>query len=110
MNAIEIDQVANKVKLSQSTIYGMIAEGKFPRPFALLGTHPAWLVIDIDQWLETRAAERNSNDYPLGPGAVMARLRHADAPTGSATPKNYRGDRPRTSRTPRRAATFRSTV
>ncbi|WP_206952370.1 helix-turn-helix transcriptional regulator [Trinickia acidisoli] len=58
MNAIEIGQVASKVNLSQATIYRMIVEGAFPRPFPFGVGGTAWSEGDIDAWLQARKDEQ----------------------------------------------------
>ena len=55
MNAITIDQLTKKVSLGRSTIYRLIAEGKFPKPFQLVPNRNAWIEDDIDRWLEAKA-------------------------------------------------------
>lgn len=58
MRAIRIKEVAEKVALGQSTLYRMIAEGKFPKPFELVPGRTAWLEEDIDAWLAERAGRK----------------------------------------------------
>lgn len=55
MKAINIRQVAEKVSLGKSTIYRMVADGDFPKPFSLGANRTAWLEEDIDAWLATKA-------------------------------------------------------
>ncbi|WP_428852748.1 AlpA family transcriptional regulator [Imbroritus primus] len=55
MKAINIKQVAEKVSLGKSTIYRMVAEGDFPKPFSLGSNRTAWLEEDIDAWLAVKA-------------------------------------------------------
>ncbi|WP_080439901.1 helix-turn-helix transcriptional regulator [Burkholderia ubonensis] len=54
MNALRMKQVVAKVGLGQSTIYRMIADGEFPKPFEIMAKRNAWLESDIDAWLEER--------------------------------------------------------
>lgn len=58
MNAIRIKQVAVKVGLGQSTLYRMIAEGRFPKPFEIVPGRNAWIESDIDEWLAERAGKQ----------------------------------------------------
>ncbi|CAJ3314943.1 prophage CP4-57 regulatory protein (AlpA) [Burkholderia pseudomallei] len=58
MNALRIKQVAAKVGLGQSTLYRMIAEGGFPKPFDIAPKRNAWLEEDIDAWLAARAGRQ----------------------------------------------------
>jgi prophage regulatory protein len=48
--------------LSRSTIYEMMAQGKFPKPVPLRGRRVAWIEAEIVDWQERRIAER---DRPL---------------------------------------------
>lgn len=46
-----------KVKLQPSTLYALIAKGKFPAPFKLVGGRAScWLESTVDAWLQERAA------------------------------------------------------
>ena len=57
MQALRIKQVAAKIGLGQSTIYRMIVEGRFPKPFQLTTNRTAWLESDIDEWLAEKASK-----------------------------------------------------
>lgn len=57
MNAIRIKQVAKKIGLGESTIYRMIADGRFPRPFEIAPKRNAWIEEDIDEWLAEKAGK-----------------------------------------------------
>jgi len=63
MNAIRIKQVAAKVGLGQSTLYRMIAEGRFPEPFEIIPGCKGWIESDIDDWLAERAGKLSSNGH-----------------------------------------------
>lgn len=54
MKVLRIRQVIEKVSLGQSTIYRLIAEGKFPKPFPLMPKRNGWLESDIDAWISER--------------------------------------------------------
>lgn len=60
MNAITIDQLTKKVSLGRSTIYRLISEGRFPKPFQLVPNRNAWIEEDIDKWL----AEKSGHALP----------------------------------------------
>ena len=49
-----------KTRLGTSTIYELIANGKFPAPFKIVpgGRASGWLESTIDAWLEARSAAR----------------------------------------------------
>ncbi|WP_063533279.1 AlpA family phage regulatory protein [Burkholderia sp. MSMB1589WGS] len=57
MKAIGIEKLVDKVDLGRSTIYRMIAEGKFPKPFQILPNRNAWIESDIDAWLAEKAGK-----------------------------------------------------
>ncbi|SDC25890.1 helix-turn-helix transcriptional regulator [Paraburkholderia lycopersici] len=54
MKAIRIKEVAAKVGLGQSTLYRMMADGTFPKPFHFVPGRIAWVESDIDEWLAGR--------------------------------------------------------
>lgn len=64
MNAITIDQLTKKVSLGRSTIYRLIAEGKFPKPFQLVPNRNAWIESDIDAWLSEKSGRPLPNLQP----------------------------------------------
>ena len=60
MRAIRIKEVIQKVSLGQSTIYAMIAKGKFPKPFELTPGRVAWIEEDVDTWLAVKAGREST--------------------------------------------------
>ncbi|WP_316685461.1 helix-turn-helix transcriptional regulator [Ralstonia thomasii] len=58
-------QVIEKVALSQSTIYAMIAKGEFPKSFELTPGRVAWLEEDVDAWLAEKAGRNSANATSL---------------------------------------------
>lgn len=48
---LKIADVIGKVGFSQSSIYAMMADGKFPQPIRVLGKSNRWLESDINQWM-----------------------------------------------------------
>ncbi|AJX19956.1 AlpA family transcriptional regulator [Burkholderia pseudomallei] len=65
MRAIRIKQVIEKVSLSQSTIYKMMTEGGFPKPFQLAPNRVAWIEEDIDAWLAKKAGKEPASESTL---------------------------------------------
>ena len=63
MKALRIKQVIDKVSLGQSTIYRMIADGEFPKPFSLSAGRTAWLEENIDRWLAEKAGKPWPPEY-----------------------------------------------
>ncbi|AYQ89310.1 AlpA family phage regulatory protein [Burkholderia gladioli] len=55
MKALRIKDVAAKIGLGQSTIYRLVAQGTFPKPFEIMPKRNAWHEEDIDAWLAERA-------------------------------------------------------
>ncbi|WP_257756936.1 helix-turn-helix transcriptional regulator [Burkholderia glumae] len=55
MKALRIKDVAAKIGLGQSTIYRLVAQGAFPKPFEIVPKRNAWHEEDIDAWLAERA-------------------------------------------------------
>ena len=51
-------QVQAATGLPESSLYRLIAEGKFPKPFKLSEHRVAWLEDDVAAWQAERLAER----------------------------------------------------
>lgn len=51
-------EVCRKLNLSPSTLFAMIASGRFPKPFPIVpgGRAVGWLEHDVDAWIEQRRA------------------------------------------------------
>jgi prophage regulatory protein len=54
---LRLPDVNDRVGLSRSSIYSMIASGKFPRPVALGARSVGWREVDIDTWLTALGAK-----------------------------------------------------
>ena len=54
--ALRMKELAHKISFQPSTIYGLIAEGKFPAPFKIVsgGRAAGWLETTIDDWIADR--------------------------------------------------------
>ena len=50
-------EVQTRTGLSRSTLYAMMAEGRFPRPVKLGKRAVGWPESAIDRWLESRTSE-----------------------------------------------------
>ncbi|MGK8893755.1 AlpA family transcriptional regulator [Burkholderia gladioli] len=66
MKALRIKQVLEKTSLSQSTVYALIAEGKFPKSFPLTANRVAWLESDVDDWLAEKAGRLAPDQVAAG--------------------------------------------
>ncbi|MAI76057.1 MAG: transcriptional regulator [Rickettsiales bacterium] len=58
-------EVVSKVGYARSTIYALIKEGHFPKPFKLVpnGRANGWLEETIDNWMQDRASKKSSETY-----------------------------------------------
>ncbi|MDA8770931.1 AlpA family transcriptional regulator [Planktomarina temperata] len=50
-----------RLKLSRSSIYAMMATGEFPKPIRLGRRAVGWLSGDIEKWLQDLHGDRNDN-------------------------------------------------
>jgi len=46
--------------LSRSAIYDLISQRKFPKQIKLTSRSSGWVLSEVNQWLESRIAERDS--------------------------------------------------
>lgn len=51
---LRLADVRSRVPYSRSTIYQLIAQGKFPKPISMGERAVAWLESEIDEWIEAR--------------------------------------------------------
>lgn len=51
---LRLSEVRDRVPYSRSTIYQLIAQGKFPKPISIGERAVAWLESEIDEWIEGR--------------------------------------------------------
>ena len=57
---LRLPQVIERTSLRRSTIYEMMGNGNFPKPVKLNLRSNGWLETEIDDWLESRIAERGA--------------------------------------------------
>lgn len=59
---LRMRQLTERLPYAPSTIYGLVAAGKFPAPFKLIpgGRAAGWLEADVDAWLQAQAGKRVS--------------------------------------------------
>ena len=57
---LRMEGLSQKISLQPSTIYGLIADGKFPNSFKIVpgGRASGWLESTIDAWIQERAADK----------------------------------------------------
>ena len=53
-------EVEHKTGLARSSIYELIADGKFPKPVRLTSHSVGWLASEIEAWIAERVAERDA--------------------------------------------------
>jgi prophage regulatory protein len=61
---LRMRDLVQRLQLSQSRLYALIAEDKFLRPFKLIsgGRAVGWLERDVDAWLAERRMDSPSNE------------------------------------------------
>ncbi len=55
---IRLKEVRQLTSLSTSTVYRLIAAGKFPQPVKLSERASAWPEAEVRAWIDARIAER----------------------------------------------------
>ncbi|MGF6836992.1 prophage regulatory protein [Paraburkholderia youngii] len=50
---MDLPSVAQSVALSESVVKKLVREGKFPQPRQLSGRRVAWLVREVEAWVES---------------------------------------------------------
>lgn len=56
-NLLNLSEVAERTRLSRSTVYRLINEGRFPKPRRLSARRVMWAEADIEVWLADLGAE-----------------------------------------------------
>ena len=58
IRTLRMSDLPEKVGYKSSTIYGLVAQGKFPKPFKLTpgGRAAGWLESTIDDWIRAQAS------------------------------------------------------
>jgi prophage regulatory protein len=59
LQMLRMPEVIQRTGLSRSTIYALVADGKFPRQIKVSENTAAWLEHEIDAYLIDRIAERD---------------------------------------------------
>ena len=61
IRTLRMRDLPSKVGSQPSTIYGLIAQGKFPKPFKLTpgGRAAGWLETDIDNWITSALGDQS---------------------------------------------------
>ena len=60
---LRMQDLPDRIGFRPSTIYELIAKGKFPRPFKLMpgGRAAGWLEATIDDWIASRNDDSQHN-------------------------------------------------
>lgn len=53
-------EVCRRTGLSKSSIYDLMAQGRFPQTVRLGGRSVAFVEAEVDEWIATRIAARNN--------------------------------------------------
>ena len=59
---LRLRHVIERIGLSRSTIYALVAKDAFPAPFTLGERSVGWLAQDVEAWIESRASNKPSRD------------------------------------------------
>lgn len=57
---IRSDEVCRATGLSRSSLYRLIADGRFPRPVRLTATAVAWPSDEVSAWIVSKIAQRDA--------------------------------------------------
>lgn len=60
MQFITLKEVLERTALSRTTMYRLMAAGKFPNKVSLGAQAVAWDKYEIEMWMEHRMAERDA--------------------------------------------------
>ena len=58
---LRMPQVIQKVGMSASSIYELIAAGEFPRQVPISEQRRAWIAEEVDEWMAQRIARRDQH-------------------------------------------------
>lgn len=61
-NVIRLKQVCQQTGLGKSTIYKLIKQGAFPPPIKLSRRASAWVVAEVEAWLEEKINGSRGDD------------------------------------------------
>jgi prophage regulatory protein len=59
MRIIRLPEVEHKVGYRHTTIYALMAEGRFPRSIPLGSKARGWIESEVDDWIRERVAARD---------------------------------------------------
>ena len=56
---LKVTEVAIYINTCKSQVYKLVQQGRFPKPIKLGERGSAWLVSEVDAWLQSRIDERD---------------------------------------------------
>jgi prophage regulatory protein len=60
---IRLPAVLQKVAMSKSQIYKLIAQDQFPIPVKVSRRISCWVTLEIDDWIEKKIKQRDEEGY-----------------------------------------------
>ena len=99
---LRLPAVKDRTGLSRSTIYGLIADGRFPRQFRLGPRAVGWREADIEHWIAARTTSTEADNDEAGMSVTAPCPRHVMlAASGDARGRRgHQGASPDLSRQP----------
>lgn len=61
---MRIKEVSAITGLAKATVYRYVSDGIFPRPIPLGGRRVAWLLSELEAWMNERLAKRTTTKEP----------------------------------------------
>jgi len=74
LSVLRLPAVRAKTQLPTSTIYAMMAAGRFPKPIALSANTRGWIEVEVEAFLQARIQERDAGDTWQSVGDAAARV------------------------------------
>ena len=59
LQLLRLPEVVNRTGLGRSTVWALIAQGRFPRQVKLSARSSAWVAAEVDKWAADRVTERD---------------------------------------------------
>ena len=59
MKVLKVKQVATEINVSVPQVYKLVSLGRFPKPIKLGERGSAWLLSEVDAWLQSRVDLRD---------------------------------------------------
>jgi prophage regulatory protein len=74
LSVLRLPAVKAKTQLPTSTLYAMMAAGKFRKPIALSANTRGWIEAEVEEFLQARIAEREAGNTWRSLGDAAARV------------------------------------